>query len=106
MAPSATFESISEEVVGMLVSLSGGERQITSGSRLNQSQCGEPSIKLWRKRGHSAAVLLASARRVAILEVPPALVRAARPGRNVDERGRADDVDATVVAILDPQDLL
>src|SRR4051812_9586273 len=106
MAFSATLESISEEVVVMLVSLLLAGRRVTSGSRLNQSQGGQASIKLWRKQRHSAGVLIPGARRVSILEIAPALVRTAGPRHNADQLRRADDVDPAVLAVLEPKDLL
>ena len=41
-----------------------------------------------------------------MLEVAPALVRPARPRRNGHQLGRADDIDPSVVAVVEAQDLL
>src|SRR5690242_11913369 len=80
--------------------------RITSARRLNQSQRCEPPIKLWRKRGHSARVFIARTGRVCIFEIPPSLVSSARTRWHADQLGRTDDVDASVLAIVEAKDLL
>ena len=82
----------------------GGE--LASGRRLNQSQRGQTSIKLWRKLGHSAFVGVTGSRGIGIFEITPTLVRAARARRDGRQLARADDVDAPVLAILEAKDLL
>src|SRR4029079_15709124 len=106
MARSATFESISEEVVVMRVSLLVWRSRITSARRLNQSQRSKPSIKLWRKLGDSTGIFLAGARGVGIFEVAPALVGAAGTRGNGQQLCRTDDVDPAVLTVFEPEDLL
>ena len=80
-----------------------GYGAIASASRLNQSQRGELAVKPRRKRAEAAAVVVA-ARRIRVLEIAPALVRAPRHRRDQLELGRADDVDPAVLAVLEAQD--
>ena len=60
---------------------------------------------MWRKLGDARTVIV-TGRRVALLQVAPALMRPARSGGNDHEFRSADDVDPAVLAIVEAEDLL
>src|SRR3954447_14584355 len=108
MARSATFASIAVETVmpaSLLVHRWRYRCPAESAIRLNKRERGELSVEARRQHAEAAAVVIGPGC-IALFEVAPALVRAARLGRDGDQLGRADDIDAAVVAVLEAEDLL
>src|SRR5690242_4587475 len=104
MARSATFESMSDETVSvvMLGLLCAAVEAIASASRLNQSKCCQTSVKSWRKLSHAAAFRV---RRGGIdLEIAPALVRTLRDRCDDFQLSDTDDVDSPVATIVEAKD--
>src|SRR6185503_16832282 len=71
----------------------------------NKRKCREPPVELRWQHPQPAAVVIVS-RSIGFLEIAPALVRASRHRRNGAKLGRADDIDSSVRAVLQPEDLL